>query len=104
MNILTNREEMIREMPQLKGQLNAAKLRHADHVDNIGINVQKVVAQVKLLRTMKIKKLTPTTAKLPKNERLICGDANPKLFNKRDIKQAEREYQEYLRNRKEPSS
>lgn len=50
---------------------------------------------------MKIKKLTPTTAPLPENERLIGGDANPKLFKKRDVKQTEREYQEYLRKKKE---
>ncbi|RDB02501.1 hypothetical protein [Runella aurantiaca] len=50
---------------------------------------------------MKIKKLTPTTAKLPENERIIGGDATPKLFNKRDVKQTEREYQEFLQKKKE---
>ncbi|AEI50680.1 hypothetical protein [Runella slithyformis] len=45
------------------------------------------------------KKLTSTTAKLPENEQLIGGDANPELFNKRDVKQIDRELQEYLRNR-----
>lgn len=52
---------------------------------------------------MKIKKFTPTTAKLPENERIIGGDANPKLFNRRDVKQTEIDYQEFLRNRKEAS-
>lgn len=48
---------------------------------------------------MKPEKLTPTKAPLPQNEMLIGGDANPKLFNKRDLKQIEKEYQQHKAKR-----
>lgn len=46
-----------------------------------------------------MKKLTPTRAKLPENERIIGGDA-PNFTNKNRIKSIKSEYQKYLKNGK----
>lgn len=46
---------------------------------------------------MKTKKFTPTKAKLPENERIIGGDASPKLFRKNNVKQIDAEYQKHLK-------
>lgn len=47
---------------------------------------------------MKIRRFTPTKAKLPNNERIIGGDASPKLFRKIDLEKLEKEIQKDLKN------
>lgn len=42
-----------------------------------------------------MKKLTPTKAKLPENERIIGGDASPRLFAKRSVKETDKDYQKW---------
>ena len=46
---------------------------------------------------MKTKRFTPTKAKLPANEMIIGGDASPKLFARRDLKQIDSDYQKHLK-------
>lgn len=49
--------------------------------------------------TMQTKRFTPTKAKLPENERVIGGDASPKLFKKRDVRKTEVELSNHFKNR-----
>lgn len=44
---------------------------------------------------MKNKRFTPTKAKLPDNERIIGGDASPKLFAKRSTKETDAEIEKW---------
>ncbi|MCA0231538.1 MAG: hypothetical protein LCH91_13785 [Bacteroidetes bacterium] len=48
---------------------------------------------------MQTKRFTPTKAKLPENERVIGGDASPKLFKKRDVRKTEVELSNHFKNR-----
>lgn len=49
---------------------------------------------------MNTKRFTATKAKLPADEKIIGGDASPQMFNKRDVRKTDVEYQTYLKNGK----